>query len=273
MEVRADMRADGPHGPDALDKTAHLFLCQPQSINDPDLLARYLGLLDPAERERQARFRNPRDAHTFLVSHALVRTALSQFADVHPADWRFRTNEFGRPEIDGPAGTALRFNLSHCRNLVVCLVAAGAEPGVDVEEVHQADDLLDLANRYFSPDEVGALRSCRSEDVAERFFALWTLKESYIKARGMGLALPLDAFTFSFSVSDDRIAIRFDARIADQPDHWTFTLMRPTPVHCLATALRHERVGERKLILRNVVPLVELETACQVASAAQPRRE
>ena len=249
--------------------TAYVFLCQPELITEPALLMRYEALLDVTERSRLARFHNARDARTFLIAHALVRTTLSQFADTHPHEWRFRTNEFGRPEIAGPAGAGtLRFNLSHCDSLIVCLVAAGVEPGVDVEEICGADDLLELADRYFSPSEVAALRSCPS-DTTDRFFALWTLKEAYIKARGMGVAIPLDKFSFSFC--NERVAIRFDPELADQADDWTFTLERPLPSHFVAIALRHVPTGtQRRLIFRRIVPLIGLGTAlprCLIASS------
>lgn len=236
--------------------SACVFLCQPELIVDPALLARYEALLDAEEKTRFARFRFAEDAHVFLIAHALVRTALSQFAEVQPNAWRFTSNEFGRPQIDGPEGTGtLRFNLSHCRRLIACLVTDQADPGVDVEEIRGFDGLLDVAERTFSPAEAAALRMCPDDMAMDRFFSLWTLKESYVKARGLGFSLPLDKF--SFSLAGGRIAVHFEPEMADRPQDWTFTLARPRPSHYLATALRHGPGGApQRLAFRHLIPLV-----------------
>ena len=75
----------------------------------------YRQLITPDENERMARFVFERDRRQFLITRALVRTMLSRYAEVAPRDWRFITNQYGRPEVlDRPAGVAdLRFNLSH----------------------------------------------------------------------------------------------------------------------------------------------------------------
>lgn len=159
-----------------LESTAYVLLCQPELINDPALLSRYEALLDEEERSRLARFRFKRDAHTFLVAHALVRTALSHFDHVGPGEWRFRTNRFGRPEVCG--ASRLQFNLSHRPSLIACMVTVGTDFGVDVEKIRALSDLLSLAGHYFSPYEAEALRTLPHEMSRDRFFSLWTLKES-----------------------------------------------------------------------------------------------
>ena len=245
--------------PDAsatLDSTAYVLLCQPELINDPALLSRYEALLDEEERSRLARFRFKRDAHTFLVAHALVRTALSHFDHVGPGEWRFQTNRFGRPEVGGPSDASkLQFNLSHRPSLIACMVTVGTDFGVDVEEIRALSDLFSLAGHYFSPHEAAALRTLPHEMSGDRFFSLWTLKEAYIKARGLGLSLPLHKFSFGFH--GERIAVHFDPDLAENPDDWTFTLMRPTASHFLATAVRRGQSGtRRRLLVRWFVPLV-----------------
>jgi 4'-phosphopantetheinyl transferase len=238
-----------------------VFLCRPEAIQDAALLARYESLLDAAERARLARFRFPRDARAFLIAHALVRDVLSRFCEILPGEWRFKTNGNGRPEIAGPAATAgLRFSLSHCRGLIACLVAENVEPGVDVEEIRQADDLLELAERFFSPSELVSLRHCSGERMAERFFALWTLKESYIKARGMGVSLPLDKF--SFRLCRNQIGVRFDPEIRDRATDWAFSLLRAPADHFVAVALGcREGQPQRRLCFHQCVPLKPLESA------------
>lgn len=235
---------------------AHLWIVRSRDARAPSLLAAYEELLTDDEREKRDRYRFEKDRHTCLVTRALVRTTLSRYADVAPDAWRFVTNEHGRPEISEPASARwLRFNLSHTNGLVVCLVARGRRVGVDVEDRERSGRLLDVAERYFSTAEVEALRSLPRPEQLERFFLYWTLKESYIKARGMGLAIPLGRFSFALeSVSERGIRIQLDPRLEDDPERWWFTVMSHGRRHLIAASV--ESRGEPVVLaVREVLPL------------------
>jgi 4'-phosphopantetheinyl transferase len=200
----------------------------------------YKRLLSQVEHERMARLVFDRDRRAFLITRALVRTMLSRYCAVPPADWRFIENVHGRPEIlDRPAGTPdLRFNISHTDGLIACAVTIGREVGVDVEHIgrHLTHD---VAGRFFAPDEVTDLRQLPVEDQERAFFDYWTLKESYIKARGFGLALPLGDFAFKLNPPGPP-AITFEPSLDDDPSTWQFVQDWPTPQHRLGLAIRRE---------------------------------
>ena len=199
------------------------------------------------------RFRFEKDQHSCLVTRALVRTVLSKYTDVTPVAWRFVTNEYGRPEIDEPKDARwLKFNLSHTNGLIALIVARDREVGVDVEDRERRGRLLNVADRYFSPSEVEALRALPEGEQLDRFFLYWTLKESYIKARGMGLAIPLSQF--SFTIASD-ISIAFDAKLDDDPDRWQFTAMSFGRRHALAASIRRVASDSVQLVLHETVPL------------------
>lgn len=233
---------------------AHLWYVRSDEVHDPRLLERYRALLAPDEARQHLRFVFPEGRHEYLLTRALVRTVLSRYApEVAPEAWIFTRTAHGRPEIAGPAGApAFRFNLSNTRGLIACLVASGHEVGVDVEDTSRAGETVEIAEHYFSPSEAAALRSLPAERQRARFFEYWTLKESYIKARGLGLAIPLDQF--SFELGGPEIRISFDPRLADDPSIWQFSLLRPTERHAMAAALRGDprRVA---IDLRETVPL------------------
>ncbi|MBA3543801.1 MAG: 4'-phosphopantetheinyl transferase superfamily protein [Chthoniobacterales bacterium] len=218
------------------ENTASLFLCRTNLIKDPALLGRYRALLDAEELARLERYRLERDRHTFLISHALVRTALSEFADTSPAAWRFRRNRHGRPEIENQTSPPLRFSLSHTRDLVACAVSGTTEVGLDVEAIDDKTEILALAERYFAPLEVAALRALPSGKQRDRFIALWTLKEAYAKARGLGLSLPLHAA--AFRIETELIEPNFNTQAAEEPSQWSFILMQPDPGRWLSLAAR-----------------------------------
>lgn len=241
----------------ALETEAHLWVARPFEIRDPELLAAYDALMTDQEREKVSRFRFEKDRHTSVVTRALVRTALSRYADVSPGDWRFIANPYGRPEIDEPReARSLRFNLSHTDGLVVCLVSRGREVGVDVEDRTRGGNLLDVADRFFSPQEVKALRLLPIEEQMDRFFLYWTLKESYIKARGMGLSIPLSAFSFELDSPHRGIRIVFDPGFEDEPERWRFSALSYGRRHAIAAGLESNSSSEPRIVLREAVPLI-----------------
>jgi 4'-phosphopantetheinyl transferase len=215
----------------------------------PEDARRCEALLSPDELARMRRFRFGTDRRRYLFAHALVRHTLSRYApDMPPVRWRFETNEHGRPHVAGAApGTAaarLRFNLSHTAGLVACVVARDRDVGVDVEHTRPArgDFGLEIAPHYFAPVEVAALAAQPAANQRDWFFALWTLKEAYIKARGMGLALPLSGFAFDLrdegAAASPDIAVAFASSVADDPARWYFERRLPSPHHALALAVR-----------------------------------
>jgi 4'-phosphopantetheinyl transferase len=229
----------------------HVDLVDPAN---PEALARadgYRALLSTDEHERMARFVFERDRRQFLLTRALVRTTLSRYASLAPADWRFMANVHGRPEIlDRPAGVPdLRFNLSHTDGLIACAVTIGREVGVDVEHIGRRLT-HDVAGRFFAPREVRDLHALPTDEQARVFFDYWTLKEAYIKARGFGLALPLADFAF---VLGDSPRITFEPSLKDDPATWQFAQAWPTPHHRLGLAVRRDG-ADLPVRIRVVVP-------------------
>ena len=146
------------------------------------------------------------------------------------------------------------------------MVAADRSCGVDVEELHSIDDPLALASGLFAPSELAQMRNLWGEHLLERFYSLWTLKESYLKARGTGLMAALD--TVSFEWDDDRILPSFKDERTAVSRQWTFTLRRPTPSHVLATALAGGRAAAPSdIAVHWLVPLVGLQASHQAPSS------
>lgn len=218
----------------------HLWYLRPDSV--APLLQRGMAFLTPDETERYYRFLVAHARRTFLAARILVRSLLSFYAPLAPADWRFETNQWGRPHIansEAPAG--LLFNLSHKPTLVTCLLGYNRDLGVDVEDTEaNRSHLLEIADRFFSPSEAAALFQLPDTRQVQRFFELWTLKEAYIKARGMGLSLGLSGFSFTpDGPRPVRATVRFNDDFDDkEPDSWDFRLFRPDETHLVSTAVR-----------------------------------
>ncbi|EWY37253.1 hypothetical protein N825_21220 [Skermanella stibiiresistens SB22] len=234
-----------------------IFLVTSDRITQPDVLAAYLALLAPEERVRHDRFLNERARHEHLVTRALVRTTLSRATGVPPEAWRFTANSHGRPEIAAPAGFEhLRFNLSNTRGLVACAIAQDRQVGIDVESLDRGADLLEISDRFMAPAEAADIRACPEADRAHRFFTYWTLKEAYIKARGLGLSIPLDQF--AFDLGDPSVPrVTFDPALDDDAGRWAFARYQPTGRHLMAVAVeRHPGEADLRPRIHRVVPLV-----------------
>jgi 4'-phosphopantetheinyl transferase len=225
----------------------------------PEVRARldqYRALLSAEERAREARFHFDADRERFVIGRALVRLQLSRFLGGDPRQWRFEANAHGRPALRSPGrGRPLGFNVSHTRGLVACAVAGTRDVGVDVECVDRALT-HDIADRFFAPAEVAALRAQPDADRRRVFFDYWTLKEAYIKARGMGLALPLRHFAFSLRPPGSP-TIAFDPEIDDDPGTWQFAQAWPTARHRLALAVRRSG-DDLDVRMADVVPQVDV---------------
>jgi 4'-phosphopantetheinyl transferase len=235
------------------EREAHVWLAWLRDCDSPALLDYYASLLDAQEQAQCARLAFPHLRHEYLLTRALCRTTLSRYAPVEPRQWNFKRNAYGRPEIDLPAAPRVRFNLSNARSLVACVVTREADAGIDVEETERGCEMLDIAEHYFAADELRALRDMPALEQPARFFQLWTLKEAYIKARGLGLSIPLQDFSFDLN-NPAHIPIAFAPVWSDEAAHWQFIASRPSERHALAVALRRGAGPDYAIRVRAVVP-------------------
>lgn len=207
------------HQPPMTANPLKLWCAYPADLQTEEIAAACSALLSDEERARVARYKFERFRRESLATRALMRVALSHNRPTAPQDWAFRVNAHGKPAIEPESD--LQFNLSNALGLVVCLVAEGAGVGVDVEPFERSEQIVKLAPKVFSPVEQAQLHALPVADQRERALSLWTLKEGYIKARGMGLALPLDKFSFVFDGSGG-IRLEIDRSLGDTADRWRF---------------------------------------------------
>lgn len=198
-----------------------LWLAPLASHYDAAQLQEFETLLDAGERARWQRFRFPEDRLRFLVGRAFLRTVLATtLGHSDPAALQFVTTAHGKPELTGPDAGLLHFNLSHTDAMLVLATSRKFAVGVDVEALTRNVELLPIAQRYFAAHEYDELLRMDSSAQRERFFTLWTLKEAWLKACGLGLRVPLDSF--SFDLSGARPAIAFDHRHEASTQRWQF---------------------------------------------------
>jgi 4'-phosphopantetheinyl transferase len=225
-------------------------------VADDDTMQRCRALLSEDERRRGERFHFEKDRRRHVITRALVRTTLSRYARVSPSDWSFRVNAHGKPEVanEGSDAAGISFNVSHTEELIALAVTSGVALGVDAEAVHRRPAPVGVARRWFTAPEATALAQLPPQSQDEGFFQYWTLKESYVKARGMGLSIPLDKFGFELTRSDG-IEVSIDAVLEDAPQRWRFWQLRLASSFVVAVCVQRSEHAEQRLVVSKVVPL------------------
>ncbi|MET9107242.1 4'-phosphopantetheinyl transferase family protein [Streptomyces zhihengii] len=236
-----------------------LWFCSNDEL-DPglaDTLAR--RWLDGQEQETAGRFLFPHDRRQYLVAHALVRRVLALESGLPEAEAVILRSPRGRPFLRPPVhglprgGPELDFNLSHAGGYNLLGVVRRHRIGVDVERVDRGEQGLEAIIDTFAREErdwvtraaPGRLRDCRT-------LRLWTLKEAYSKARGLGLALPFDSF--AFTLHDERGVLDFRPPEDGEALGWRFLELEPEPGVLAAVALLTEAAVPSALQLHRGFP-------------------
>jgi len=207
-----------------------IVFAAPALVDDPAARAAALAVLDDGEHARMQRYVFARDRDLYLTMHAVQRRLLSAVTGEPPAGWRFVAGAQGRPEL-APPRAALSVNGSHTHGMTMCGLARGAVIGVDVEQLRN-DTPISVSDQFFSPAEQAAIRAAPPDQQGARFLTSWTLKESYMKARGLGMSLPLDQFTIELAPgAPPRLHVE---PAWDDGITWHFEMLRPTPNHLAA---------------------------------------
>ena len=199
----------------------HLWQLEQTDFELSALQGECLAWLTETELKKFQRYQFDRHRKQLLLGRVLMRVALSSYdRSVAPASWNFIHNDYGKPEISKEQNsTSLYFNLSHSVEKVVLAVSRLKDIGIDVECTRKSRRIAAISQRYFSDKEAEELLILSEDQKQSRFYDLWTLKEAYIKACGMGLTIPLQYFSYGF-LGDNRLTVEFDARLYDVERMW-----------------------------------------------------
>ncbi|MFS1906830.1 4'-phosphopantetheinyl transferase family protein [Vibrio lentus] len=183
-----------------------LWLCSLSNLNDqPDNVSQLKKRLTIDEIAKVERYRMPSSQIQALYVRNYLRKVLSSYSDLMPEAWRFEYGEKGKPRLikKQQIETGLNFNISHSKEHLLIAVCQregkSLQLGVDIEHARSSTNIDSIMKHYFSDTELTDLLELNKEEQRERFFDLWALKESYIKATGKGLATSLRSFSFDFS--------------------------------------------------------------------------
>lgn len=211
--------------------------------------ARAVSCLLDAERARYARFRHDEDRRMFLLGRVMARAAVGEALGVDPRAWTWCEGPRGRPEIAG-IESPVSFNIAHSAGIVVCAVSPEGLVGVDVESRTRRSLERALIDRCCSPEEAADVLA-HGGGWGDRFLQYWTLKESYLKAVGLGISVPLAEVRFALGPEPRAM---FTGSLAGADQGWTFTLTELGPSHYLAVAASPTRDRGAPTIERSPLP-------------------
>jgi 4'-phosphopantetheinyl transferase len=208
---------------------------------DTDLVSSAHSLLVDDERCRAERFLSPQPKDDFVVSRACLRLLLSGFGVGAPTGLRFTYGPQGKPFLEGDAGRAVTFNISHSDGVLACAFARGRDVGIDIEFQRPLPDYETIARRFFAPAEHADLMSVGEAERTAAFFDCWVRKEAFVKALGSGLSVPLDSFRVSLIPGHTPALLN----VRDTPDEaraWTIHEFLPATNFSGAVAVRDPRM-------------------------------
>ncbi|MFT6909791.1 MAG: 4'-phosphopantetheinyl transferase [Oleiphilaceae bacterium] len=177
--------------------------------------------LNHSEQSRLERFYFERDSKLYQLSHCMLRWVLSHYTGQLPEHLEFAVNQYGKPSLKGD--TDISFNLSHSNETTVLAIGKNYELGVDLEEINYQKEIRNILDHFFHPDEILQFKALNGAQKSELFFKLWTLKEAYIKAKGLGLSIPLNAFNFDCSQAPI-LDVFFQTELNEKTSPWQFSL-------------------------------------------------
>ncbi len=148
--------------------------------------------LSEDERSRANKFKAKHLKQRFVAARGNLRIMLAQHLSCEPNEINFSYSDRGKPYVEG-----IYFNLAHSQDLAVYAICSDREVGIDLEYIDSKCDVDSIAERYFLPAEQKIIQSLSDRDKYLAFYQAWTLKESFGKATGQGIANILDSIDVS----------------------------------------------------------------------------
>jgi 4'-phosphopantetheinyl transferase len=179
------------------------------SLEQPSVIVEALDqLLSADETERARRFHFEKDRRHFILARGTLRRLIGRYLEATPESIRFIYQEYGKPQLVDSVYPTLKFNVAHSGSLAVFAFTRLSEIGVDLEQIKPELAGEDIARRFFSESEVASLDALPERERALAFYNCWTRKEAFIKAKGLGLSLPLDQFDVSLIPGHEATLLR-----------------------------------------------------------------
>jgi len=179
-----------------------VYIAKTDVLQNDALFERLYRSVSAQRQQKTDRYAKRSDKNLSVGAEVLLCFALKNEGIT---DYEIEYCESGKPYIKNPGG--IFFNLSHSGDRVICALSAD-EVGCDTEKIRDVNP--HTAKRFFCQRESELIAKCNMDnEKKDAFFRLWTLKESLMKATGLGLKLGLDSFCFDLSENNTEFCQTF----------------------------------------------------------------
>jgi phosphopantetheinyl transferase len=150
--------------------------------------------LSKVELTRAKLFKSLPMGQQWAFFHVALRDILSRYLNLCASDIEFCLDQNKKPLIAHVSEPPLFFNLTHSGRYARVAISSVAPVGVDIEVCKAIQDAENVVQRFFSKQEIQQLADVNKNLFHQSFYQVWTAKEALIKANGLGMSAPLDAF-------------------------------------------------------------------------------
>jgi 4'-phosphopantetheinyl transferase len=190
--------------------------------------------LSADEIERADKYHFELDKSRLIARRGLLRKVVGFNLGIDPAAVQFCYHPKGKPSVAGTCGRdSLCFSLSQSNGLALYAIAWNCEVGVDLEMLRPLDDADEIAERFFSTEEIHAIHKLPRGQEIHGFLNCWTRKEAYLKATGFGLTRPLEDVIVSLAPGEPAKLLSV-AGNPDEPSRWSLLALEPAPGYVAA---------------------------------------
>lgn len=223
---------------------SHQFHVWQANLNVDDSILQKLQItLSEDEKRRADRFYFPTDKNHYIAARGILRSILARYLDTNPELIQFAYTPQEKPYLANnnrensleSKNKCIQFNLSHSQNLALYAIAIDRPVGIDLEYCRSIPDALALAKRWFLPSEYQELLDQTNPDI--NFFRIWTAKEAYLKATGIGLR---DLSTVEITIApDNSLQFKTINGSKELAQKWSLLELNPAPDYVGALAISH----------------------------------
>ena len=194
------------------------------------------------------KFKFDKDRKRFIISRYFLRTLLADYLGTPTKEIRIITNHYGKPELDSTIQKNIQFNISHSGHFILFAINLNNEIGIDIEKIDGTINHLEIAENYFSNDEIRLLKKTgKKEDMIKNFYYIWTRKEALLKAIGIGLLPDLKKISVIYNHFD--LDLELNQLNFDKKNIWNIESLEID--NSYKTALAYEG-KTKKILIKNI---------------------
>ena len=178
------------------------------SIDVEDERYRYFeGCLTHRELKRADRYVHELTRRRFVCARGLLKEILGKYTGVDPSGIAFDLGRLGKPYLPQEISTDLQFNSTDTSGEALFAVCRSAEIGIDIEFTDRKVRHQIIAPRKFTDAEQAHYCNLPETQQKEFFLKVWTRKEAYGKAKGVGIKYRLNSVNLVDESDSDRLSV------------------------------------------------------------------